>query len=45
MKWYLEKEEADKINRMIEERRRKKKMDERELFMIDPYITDVFVDI
>ena len=23
----------------------KKKMDERELFMIDPYITDVFVDI
>ena len=24
MKWYLEKEEADKINRMIEERRRKK---------------------
>ena len=41
MKWYLEKEEADKINRMIEE----KKMDERELFMIDPYITDVFVDI
>jgi len=24
VKWYLEKEEADKINRMIEERRRKK---------------------
>ena len=24
VKWYLEKEEADKINRRIEERRRKK---------------------
>ena len=23
----------------------KKKMDERKLFMIDPYVTDVFVDI
>ena len=45
VKWYLEKEEADKINRRIAERRRKKKMDERELFMIDPYITDVFMDI
>lgn len=39
------KEEADKINRRIEERRRKRRMDERKLFMIDPYITDVFVDI
>ena len=45
MKWYLEKEEADKINRRIAECRRKKEMDERKLFMIDPYVTDVFVDI
>lgn len=32
VKWYLEKEEADKINRRIAERRKKKRMDKRSVF-------------
>ena len=32
VKWYLEKEEADKINRRIENAERKKRMDKRSVF-------------